>query len=133
MRFCVLVCCVLALTSASDGRTLAQAGSGARQRPGQSISPRDCLIYNAEALRTERQYGSWKITDGNSSLMSFDNEMDAKNGLALARRYGLQCFVGRHQPTLPADTLTSHVNHVVTYWEEPTNAKTTIAPEHCVR
>ena len=107
--------------------------SSPTHRPAPSGLSRDCLSHNPATLRIETRFGHLTLTDGNSSLASFDNQTDATNALALARRYELMCFVGRHPSNRPGVTVATHRKYMLNYWDNPTDAKTTIAPETCTR
>jgi hypothetical protein len=102
-------------------------------RPDPSGRSRDCLFHNPSTLRIETQLGHLTLTDGQSWLASFDNQTDATNALALARRYDLLCFIGRHPSSRPGVTVATHAKYMLNYWDDPTDAETTIAPETCTR
>jgi len=69
--------------------------------PAPARPPRDEIEYDPRALRIVNEGASgWVLTDGRSRMVLFDNEQDARNGLAVAQRYRRQGFVGRdnHRP-----------------------------------
>jgi hypothetical protein len=70
----------------------------------------------------------WLLSDGHASLEMFGTEPEAKNGLALASRYTLQCFIGRHASTRPDG---NRLRYIVHYWKGPTGKPTIISPETC--
>lgn len=52
----------------------------------------------------------WMLTDGRMSMRLFDNPVDARNGLRVARRHTKQCFVGRDNPR------TNRRDYILEYW-----------------
>jgi len=92
----------------------------------------DCLPYNPQTVRIELQAsGWWSLVDGRHRMQIFATEKDAQNGLALARRYSFQCFIGRHRSTRPNVTFREHRRDIVLYWKGQTGTQTTISPETC--
>jgi len=63
----------------------------------------DCISFNRSNLQVKRQNNRWIITDGRSSMLSFDNNRNEANAaLATLRRLGVtrQCYVGRPDPSM---------------------------------
>jgi serine/threonine protein kinase len=88
----------------------------------------DCVAYEPGPLRIERdRTAGWTVTDGSTSLLTLDNESDARKALALAARHKSHCFLGR------GNTRPNRSDYVIEYWEKPTGAPTVIDVEDCVR
>lgn len=63
-----------------------------------SVAPAvvDEIRYDPRALRIVNEGANgWLLTTGSSRMLMFDNEQDARNGLAVAQRYTREGFVGR--------------------------------------
>lgn len=83
-----------------------------RVPPTAAIVPEDCLPYNPTNLQVvnERAIG-WLVTDGGSRMLKLANEADARDALALAKRYTAQCFIGR------GNTRSNRKDYIIGYWE----------------
>ena len=90
-----LVALVLIMVAAS---LAAQGGRGAG--PVSDGRSEDCLPYDVGSLVLRPQPdNAWLLTDGHDRMVVFDNRKDADNALALAQRYQMHCFIGRHAST----------------------------------
>jgi eukaryotic-like serine/threonine-protein kinase len=77
-----------------------------------SIASEDCIGYNQSQLAIVNEGANgWLLTDGASRMLMLDNETDARNALALARRYTQQCFIGR------SNARTNRIDYIVDYWK----------------
>jgi hypothetical protein len=88
----------------------------------------DCIAYEPASIgkpSKDRVVG-WRVTDGAGVLIAtLDNESEAQQVIALARRYKGHCFIGR------GNTRSNHSDYVVDYWIAPTNVPSTIQKEDC--
>jgi hypothetical protein len=81
----------------------------------------DCITYNPDTLKIVNEWANgWLLTDGNSRMQMLDNEQDAKNALALARRYSSQCFIGRDNKRA------NRADYIVEFWGGDTGQATTL-------
>jgi hypothetical protein len=99
--------------------------------PGSPPAHRDCLNHNPNTLRIEPNLGAWLLTDGYSRMAMFDSRDDAAKALALAQRYTLHCFIGRHSSNRPGVTAFTRRNYILNYWDGPTGKATAIPAETC--
>lgn len=77
----------------------------------QDILTLDEIGYNPRTLRiVDEGARGWLLTDGRSRMKMFDNREDARNGMAVARRYTRQGFVGRDNPR------TNRRDYITEYW-----------------
>ena len=61
-----------------------------------SVGVSDYLPYNPKALQVIAENdGKYLLTDGSSRMKMFANREDAHNGMRIAMRHNLHCFVGR--------------------------------------
>ena len=87
----------------------------------------DCLSYNPENLTIVDEGSSgWLLTDGVSRMVMLDNEADARNALALARRHTAHCFLGRDTQRPNRST---YVNE---FWLGDSGISTTMVNEDCI-
>jgi hypothetical protein len=87
----------------------------------------DCLPYDPANLRIKNEGAKgWLLTDGTSRMQMLDNEQDAKNALAIAKRFTSHCFIGRD------NTRTNRADYIVMYWEGDSGLATQIAQEDCI-
>jgi len=108
----------------------AQGGRGAG--PVSEGRSEDCLPYDADSLILRPQPdNAWLLTDGHDRMVVFDNRKDADNALALAQRYRMQCFIGRHASTRASAPGRPSPEYMLRYWKLPTGKTTTISPESC--
>jgi hypothetical protein len=117
------------ITVQTEAKTATADITVAELPPGQvAAGADDCVNYDPAALRTtsDRSAG-WVLTDGSNNLLTLDNESDARQALALARRYKSHCFLGR------GNTRPNRSDYIIEYWEAPTRAPTVIDAEDCVR
>jgi hypothetical protein len=71
----------------------------------------DEIAYNPNTLRiVDEGANGWLLTDGNSRMKMFDNKEDARNGMAVARRYTRQGFVGRENHR------SNRIDYITEYW-----------------
>jgi hypothetical protein len=90
------------------------------------IAADDCLGYDSAALRIVDEGASgWLLTDGASRMQVLDNEPDARNALALARRHTAQCFIGR------GNSRPNRLDYIQTYWSGSSGTPTTITNPDC--
>ena len=93
----------------------------------------DCIPLDPQNVGVER-FGNddWRVVDGNSILLAFDNSQNAEKALETIRSYGFtqQCFVGRPDPGMSywltespssngGDRETVHVEEQVAYVATP--------------
>ncbi|PSP40402.1 hypothetical protein BRC68_17935 [Halobacteriales archaeon QH_6_64_20] len=93
----------------------------------------DCIPLDPQNVGVER-FGNddWRVVDGNSILLAFDNSQNAEKALETIRSYGFtqQCFVGRPDPGMSywlaespssngGDRETVHVDEQVAYVATP--------------
>jgi hypothetical protein len=72
------------------------------------------LPYDPQALYVlDQGRDGWVLTDGLSAMVTFDNEADAREGLAVARAYTIHGFIGR------SNTRPNHLDYVFEYWAGP--------------
>jgi len=87
----------------------------------------DCLDYNPNSLQIRNEGASgWLLTDGRSRMLVLDNQTDARNALALARRHTSHCFIGRD------NTRPNRLDYVVDYWKGDSGITTNITNEDCI-
>lgn len=80
--------------------------------PGILLPGEDCLPYNPNALYIENLGATgWRLTDGSSSMVIFDNEADANIGLQNARAHTEHCFIGRD------NTRANRYAYIFEYWQ----------------
>ena len=61
---------------------------------------------------------------GSDALLAFGTSLGANQGLALAKEYSQQCFVGRGDRAAPGD--------VMTYWLSPVSGAAAISSPDCL-
>ncbi len=95
--------------------------------PTAAISPEDCLPYNPANLQiVDKGSIGWQLTDGVSSMLILNNQADAQDALALARRYTAHCFIGR------GNTRPNRRDYIVEYWKGTTGVATTLSRRDCI-
>lgn len=117
------------ITVQTEGKTATADVTVAELPPGEvAAGASDCVNYDPAPLKiaSDRSAG-WVLTDGSTNLLTLDNESDARQALALARRYKSHCFLGR------GNTRPNRSDYIIEYWEAPTRAPTVIDAEDCVR
>jgi hypothetical protein len=117
------------ITVQTESKTATADITVAELPPGQvAAGADDCVNYDPAALKTtsDRSAG-WVLADGSNNLLTLDNESDAQQALALARRFKSHCFLGR------GNTRPNRSDYIIEYWEAPTRAPTVIDAEDCVR
>ena len=117
------------ITVQTEAKTATADITVAELPPGEvAAGAEDCVNYDPAPLRvTSDRSAGWVLTDGSSNLLTLDNESDARQALALARRYKSHCFLGR------GNTRPNRSDYIIEYWEAPTRAPTVIDAEDCVR
>ncbi len=87
----------------------------------------DCLSYNPANLRivNEGKTG-WLLTDGRSRMLMLDNQADALDALALAKRHTKQCFIGRN------NTRPQRKQYIVEYWSGTSSLASVITRKDCL-
>jgi hypothetical protein len=106
-----------------------QTGRG--RLPGDRTPREDCLPFNPALLKIDKSFGRWLLSAGSERMLMLDTERDARDALALAQRYGMHCFIGRHASTRPGQPRRLPADYRLTYWKFPTGARTTITAESC--
>ena len=126
---------LVSIRGSSAGPELAapQANQGRGAGPAPSdVRHEDCLPHDSDALTIEPQLAdTWLLTDMQTRMAMFDRRQDADNALALARRYRLHCYIGRHPSTRPGVPARPTAEYIHSYWKRPTGKTTTISPESC--
>jgi len=75
------------------------------------VYTKDEIEYNPHRLRiVDEGANGWLLTDGKSRMKMFANKEDARNGMAVARRYTRQGFVGRD------NTRADRIDYITEYW-----------------
>jgi serine/threonine protein kinase/uncharacterized protein YjdB len=89
--------------------------------------PEDCIAYEPASIGkpSKDKVVGWRVTDGSAVIATLDNESEAQQVIALARRYKGHCFIGR------GNTRPNHNDYVVDYWVAPTNVPSIIPKEDC--
>jgi hypothetical protein len=89
-------------------------------------SPQDCITYDPSTVTSSYNSSQalWQILAGSDALLAFKTSLDANQGLALAKEYSQQCFVGRNDRAAPGD--------VMTYWLSPVSGAPTIPSPDCI-
>jgi hypothetical protein len=94
---------------------------------GETSVIEDCINYNPNNLVIRNEGGnSWLLTDGRSRMKILDNQSDARNALALAKRHTSHCFIGRN------NTRPNRRNYIVEYWKGDSGINTNITNEDCI-
>jgi hypothetical protein len=76
-----------------------------------SITGEDCISYNTSGLRIENEGANgWLLTDGNSRMVTLDNQADAEQALTVTRRFTKECFIGRN------NTRANRSDYIMRYW-----------------
>ena len=87
----------------------------------------DCLNYNPNNLQIRNEGASgWLLTDGISRMLVLDNQADARNALALARRHTSHCFIGR------GNGRSNRQSYIVEYWKGDSGINTNMTNEDCI-
>jgi eukaryotic-like serine/threonine-protein kinase len=96
--------------------------------PGPAKPDEDCIAYEPSTLALSRDNAvGWRVTDGQAVLATLDRESEAKQALALARRFKKRCFVGR------TNMRPNRSDYITDYWTSPTNVLAPIPNEVCRR
>jgi hypothetical protein len=93
---------ILSIAAADLGGNVGPWACIAVGDPPVARAPRDEIAYDPRALQiVDEGAKGWLLTDGRSRMLMFDDEQDARNGLAVAQRFSRQGFVGRdnHRPS----------------------------------
>jgi hypothetical protein len=86
----------------------------------------DCVAYEPSSLQLAKdKVVGWRVTDGQSTLATLDREAEARQVMALARRYKGHCYIGR------ANTRPNRSDYIIDYWVAPTNVPSDIPREDC--
>jgi hypothetical protein len=95
--------------------------------PTPAIVPEDCLPYNPADLQImDEGVDGWLLTDNVSRMLMLDNEADATDALALAKRHTAHCFIGRD------NTRSNRRDYIVEYWIGDSGRVTTIVQRDCI-
>jgi hypothetical protein len=91
-------------------------------------SPADCIGYDPTNITVSynSSFGVYQVISGSDALLAYQNQADANDGAALARRYTQQCFVGR------SNTCSNRYQCIMDYWLGPSNLSSTIAVQDCI-
>lgn len=85
------------------------------------LSAEDCLPYDPTGLKiVDEGERGWLLTDGRLQMFILDNEEDAEQALALAKRHTKQCFIGRDNKR------SNRKDYIVTYWSGDSGIKTNL-------
>jgi hypothetical protein len=95
--------------------------------PPPPIPSNDCLPYDTNALRLQNEGDrGWLLTDDRSRMLVLDNQQDAENALALAKRHTAQCFIGRN------NRRPDRGNYIVAYWSGSSGALLPLSNPDCI-
>jgi hypothetical protein len=87
----------------------------------------DCLDYNPNNLQIRNEGATgWLLTDGSSRMLVLDNQTDARNALALAKRHTSHCFIGR------GNRRSDRQSYIVEYWKGNSGINTNITNPDCI-
>lgn len=86
----------------------------------------DCLAYNPSSVYTVAEGDHYLLTDGAMRMEVLDNATDAAHALAVAQRYGYQCFVGRD------NTRPDRRHYITEYFGLPSSLPVTTFAEDCI-
>jgi hypothetical protein len=71
----------------------------------------DCIGYNRATVGVfDRGALGWRLEDGASALVLYDNQADANRGLMVARAFSNLCFIGR------GNSRPNRADYIVHYW-----------------
>ncbi|MEO6527552.1 MAG: protein kinase [Gemmatimonadaceae bacterium] len=88
----------------------------------------DCIAYEPSSIAVSNdKVVGWRVADGQTVLATLDRESEAKQALALARRFKKRCFIGRQNTRL------NRSDYITDYWAMPTNVVVPIPNEVCRR
>lgn len=92
----------------------------------------DCLSHNPDLLKVTAvpTLHSWLVSAGSHRMFMFDRQQDADDAMALAKRYEVECFIGRHPSTRTKGRPASE--QMLNYWKLPTRATNALSHESCV-
>ena len=77
-----------------------------------ALPSQDCSRYDPAALKIlDEGTNGWCLTDGRSRMKILDNQADAEQLLAVARRHTYQCFIGRNNKR------PNRKEYIVNYWK----------------
>ena len=114
------------ITATIDGKN-ATAEVTVQAAKGGAGSGADCIAYDPGVLKIGRDKTiGFLVTDGATTLLTLDNETDARRALALARGYKSHCYLGRRNVR---PNRNSFINE---YWAVPSGASVAIEAEDCV-
>ena len=75
------------------------------------VYTRDEISYNPRTLRiVDEGANGWLLTDGASRMKMLASKEDARNAMAVARRYNRQGFIGRD------NSRTNRIDYITEYW-----------------
>jgi PKD repeat protein len=76
-------------------------------------SPPDCISHNpANVIIKYTAPDLWQVVDGGHALLAYRRQVDAEDGLALAKSYRLHCFIGRD------NTRPDRYSYIMDYWRD---------------
>lgn len=111
---------------AGDLRSAAISAS----RPALSVAPEDCIPYNPTNLRIVEQTNGWQLVEevagGRRLMATLDNQADAGDALALAKRHTAHCFIGRD------NTRPNRLDYILRYWNGGSDIQTVIVQRDCI-
>jgi hypothetical protein len=92
--------------------------------PVVSLAAEDCRPYDPKKLKiVDEGETGWVLTDGDVRMLVLDNERDAEQALALAKRHTSQCFIGRDNKR------DKPKNYIMQYWKGNSGIKTDLGKE----
>ncbi|HXM56261.1 MAG TPA: hypothetical protein VOB72_12790 [Candidatus Dormibacteraeota bacterium] len=88
----------------------------------------DCIPHNPATLTVVYNSGAavWQVLDGSHALLAFKTQTDANDGMAVAKRFDRECFIGR------GNTRTNRSSYITEYWRDPSGLSATIASPDCI-
>lgn len=81
-----------------------ETGTAARASARLSVTPKleeDCVSFDPERATTKQAGSRWLIVDGTHNVFGFGNQSEARQALAIIRKYRANqvCYVGRPRPS----------------------------------
>ena len=85
-------------------------------------SAEDCVSFDPANLTVEPAGDAWRLMDGGHAMKLFDTQLDAEDGLKVARNWTRSCFIGRDNDR------EDRYRYIVHYWQEPSGLPLGLAP-----
>jgi hypothetical protein len=91
-------------------------------------SPADCVSHNpaTSTVVYNSSAAVWQVVDGGHAMMAFKRDVDAQDGLKLAKAYKTECWIGR------SNTRTNRYQYIMSYWTDPVLPAPAIASPDCL-